>query len=248
MKTAFISFLAFAYFVRPSDVRGIQATAQAGSVSAVEFTESRQRVRAFSAFGETSLPSVRVQVDVPDSDNAEKNERGDVLIVYNPETGHYLWRYHAFNSPGDTYSFLEAATSGREALYVEKDRILSFVTGWPWITEYHDRAESLDAAKVAVFGWLERGHPTLSKAGGKVGPAPLDLSKGQTLGPIPREFFCGPEPRRSDCPQGDRTQIVSISKQGENWRLVRRNHWDQETILDAKFNPLSTRRLPEPLR
>lgn len=218
------------------------------AVSAIAFTESRQPVRAFSALGETTLSSVRVQVDVPNSEKAEKKERGDVLIVHNAETGHYLWRYHAFNSPGDTYSFLEALTSGREALFLEKDRILSFVTGWPWIAEYHDRAESLDAAKEAVFGWLQRGHSTLSKGGGKAGPTPLDLSKGQTFGPIPREFFCGPEPRRSHCPEGDKTQIVSISKQGENWRLVLRNHWDQETILDAKFNPLSTRRLPQPIR
>lgn len=218
------------------------------AVSAVALTESRQPVRAFSALGEISISSLRVQVDVPNSEKAEKKERGDVLIVYNPETGHYLWRYHAFDSPGHTYRFLEVATSGREALYVEKDRILSFVTGWPWITEYHDRAETLDAAKEAVFGWLQRGHPTLSKGGGKAGPLPLNISKGQILGPIPREFFCGPEPGRSDCPQGDRTQIVSISKQGENWRLVFRNHWDQETILDAKFNPLSTRRLTQPIR
>lgn len=217
------------------------------SVSSVAFTESRQPVRAFSAFGETSIPSVRVQVDVPNSENAEKKERGDVLIIYNPETGHYLWRYHAFHSADDTYSSLESATSGRVALYLEKDRILSFTTGWPWISEYHERAQSLDAAKQAVFGWLERGHPTLSKGGGrKVESTPLDLKEGATLGGIPRECFCGPEPRRSDCPQWDKTQIVSVSKQGENWRLVWRNLWDQETILDAKFKPLSTRRLTPP--
>jgi hypothetical protein len=68
------------------------------SVSAIAFTESRQPVRAFSALGETSLPSLRVQVDVPNPEKAEKKERGDVLIIYNPETGHYLWRYRAFRS------------------------------------------------------------------------------------------------------------------------------------------------------
>ena len=40
--------------------------------------------------------------------------------------------------------------------------------------------------------------------------------------------------------------IVSIRWEDGNWRLVVRNRWDQEIILDSKFNLVSTRRLVDP--
>ncbi len=39
-------------------------------------------------------------------------------------------------------------------------------------------------------------------------------------------------------------RIVSISRDGENWWLVVENRWEQEIILDSKFNLVSTKRLP----
>lgn len=66
---------------------------------------------------------------------------------------------------------------------------------------------------------------------------------------IGREFACAPFERGRD----DRTSvmcgfmansIVSVSREGENWRIVVRNRWDQEIILDSKFNLVSTQRLP----
>ncbi len=37
--------------------------------------------------------------------------------------------------------------------------------------------------------------------------------------------------------------IVSISHQDGNWRLVVRNRWDQEIILNSKFDLVGTQRL-----
>jgi hypothetical protein len=44
----------------------------------------------------------------------------------------------------------------------------------------------------------------------------------------------------------DIKRIVSIGRDGDNWRLVIRNRWDQEVILDSQFKFVSTRRLPSP--
>jgi hypothetical protein len=42
------------------------------------------------------------------------------------------------------------------------------------------------------------------------------------------------------------TKFISISREGEDWRVVVRNRWDQEVILSPKFDVVSTRRLPGP--
>jgi hypothetical protein len=44
----------------------------------------------------------------------------------------------------------------------------------------------------------------------------------------------------------DRNTIASIGKQGSNWRLVLRNRWDEEVILDQNFNLVSAQQLTQP--
>ena len=127
-------------------ILGVLSIPLVAQVSPVPFTESKQSVRAFSAAGEITLPAVRLQVDVP---NPAKKERGDLFVIYDPQTGLYAWRYHEIRSPSDSFDVVEP-------------------------------------------------------------------------------------------------QIISVSKKGELWRLVLRNHWDQELILDSKFNHVSTRQLTLP--
>jgi hypothetical protein len=61
--------------------------------------------------------------------------------------------------------------------------------------------------------------------------------------PISPDFVCVPYggPGQGPCPHG--TLIVSISKQDDNWRLVLRNRWDVEVILDPSFNAVSSKQL-----
>jgi len=42
------------------------------------------------------------------------------------------------------------------------------------------------------------------------------------------------------------TKIASISKQGSNWRLVLRNRWDEEVILDQNCSLVSVKQLTQP--
>jgi hypothetical protein len=61
--------------------------------------------------------------------------------------------------------------------------------------------------------------------------------------PIPSEFHC--EPLHQECQDYNNT-IASISKQGSKWRLVLRNRFDEEVIIDQNFNVVSVTQLTSP--
>ncbi len=60
------------------------------TVSKVAFTESKSAVRAFSAYGKTTISVVRAQLDIRRSDG--KIKRSNLVVIYDPESGHFLWR------------------------------------------------------------------------------------------------------------------------------------------------------------
>jgi hypothetical protein len=73
------------------------------------------------------------------------------------------------------------------------------------------------------------------------GPSGLrEISVGRAIG---SQFDC--EPLHSDC-HAELRKFVSIGREGENWRLVIRNRWELEVILDSKFSLISTRNLTQP--
>src|SRR5579862_8630574 len=74
-------------------------------ISKVAFTESNHAIGGFSPYGEISLPGLRVQIDLRYPRG--KSERGNLAVVYDPQTGHYFWRYSKVQSPKDI-SFLDA--------------------------------------------------------------------------------------------------------------------------------------------
>ena len=61
--------------------------------------------------------------------------------------------------------------------------------------------------------------------------------------PISREFMC--EPFNAFCPSSGNT-IASISKQGNNIRLVLRNRFDVEVIVDQNLDLVSAKQITQP--
>ncbi len=55
------------------------------AVSKVLFSEAEELVPAFSTTGATTLPAVHLHLDI--SYPAGKKERGDLVVVYDPEWG-----------------------------------------------------------------------------------------------------------------------------------------------------------------
>jgi hypothetical protein len=212
------------------------------SVSPVGFTESRHSIRAFSPSGEVTLPVVRVQLDVVYTHG--RKERGDLVVVYDPQNGHYFWRYRSLNSPGDTGSFLDALEASAEAAYVGPDALFDFnMSSALYEKEHRERAGSMGAAESASIAEIERGLPVFEGAGYHT-----DASALHVLDAIDADFSCAPLPLTAICMSSKGNHIVSISREGDNWRFVFRNRFDVEVILDSKFNLVSTRRLTEPAK
>lgn len=223
------------------------------SVSTVAFSESQDVAPAFSSTGPITLPVATLTIDV--SPMQGKKQRGRLLVVHDPQGGHHFWRYAA----GDADGPLSGFKSGTSAIYVTPDRILEF-THAIGVIEHRDQSNSLGSAESAAINDIQQSYPVgvqfmtglktvpLNNAPDLVGYKGPD-TRTKTLAsftPIPPEFWCVPYggPGQGPCPHG--TLIVSISQQGDNWRLVLRNRWDEEVILDSNFNAVSSKQLTTP--
>ena len=85
-------------------------------ISRVPLSKSRHAIRVFSSAREITLQVVRFQLDVRRTDG--RNERGYLVVVHDPDSGHYLWIYTPANYPGDTTRFLTELQSGRSSVCV----------------------------------------------------------------------------------------------------------------------------------
>jgi hypothetical protein len=159
-------------------------------------------------------------------------------VVYDSQNGHYLWRYFGYRSTAQTTSFIDGMKSNKEVFYADAAGLVDFV--FParfFVKAYTLRADSLDAAESASINEIQQGLAKF-EGGYHRDYKEVDLTKAITT-----EFRCLPD--QQIC-QDQFNTIVSIGKQGSNWRLVLRNRWDQEIILDSNFNPVSTQRLTPP--
>ena len=216
-------------------------------VSPVALSDSKDVVPAFSASGAITLPAAHLQLDV--SYTSGKKERRDLVVVYDPQNGYYWWQLAAFPAPADGGGFIEAIKSQKRIVHANADGIVEFVFRSDlWVKVYTSRADSLDAAAGAVMKEVQQGLASLERGyQPRTGPAlqrwPWDYKPVDLRGAVPLEFSCFPV--RANCAD-DLTTIVSVVKQGGNWRLVLRNRWDQEVILDQNFSFLSTQQLTQP--
>jgi hypothetical protein len=206
------------------------------SASPVALSETKDVVPAFSSSGAITLPAVHLQLDVNYPHG--KKERGDLTVVYDSQTGHYLWRYAALRSTADTNSFISDIKSNREAVYVDTNGLADFVFPQAlFVKVYTLRADSLDAGEAASVNEIQLG------LAGFEGGYHWDYQAIDVRKAITQDFRC--VPMHANC-QDHLNMIVSVGKQGSNWRLVLRNRWDQEVILDSNFNFVSTQRLSPP--
>ncbi len=212
------------------------------SISRVAFSESRDVVRGFSPSGEIMLSIHQSRLDVAHSGG--KHDLAHLTVVYDAPTGHYFWLCRQANGPGDSISMLNGLKDGSIAVYAGPDAIVVFnFSGDLWYQEHRASADSLGAAERASFTEMEQDLARLTDNGFDAGFREVEIARA--IGP---EFACpGPGDRdfTGRCSR-EANKIASIGREGDNWRLVLRNRWDQEVILDSKFNLVSTRRLPAP--
>ena len=208
----------------------VHAILSAQTVSIVAFSESKHSIRAFSPSGEIVLPVVRCQLDIHPSNG--NDQIVDLTIIYDPQSGRYFWKAARLENKSEL-------TSGSEAVYIDSSTLIDFyMPGDLWVQEYSQRADSLEAAQSESIDAIKKGLAAYEKNGFATGAKEVLVARK-----IGNEFICGEANlTKAYCGTGAK-HIVSISRVDEKWRLVVRNHYDQEIILDGAFNLLSTRRL-----
>ncbi|HEV1284953.1 MAG TPA: hypothetical protein VNU44_06565 [Bryobacteraceae bacterium] len=211
------------------------------SVSKVAFTESQDVIQAFSPSGEITLPVIRVQLEIHHASG--KSERGDLVVVHDPVSGHYFWLYTRPNNAGDTASWLTVLKmkSGGAAVYAASGGLAFFnMAGDLFAQERRVSAPTLEGAESSSIEEIRRGLAEFELNGYDPGLTWVHLFRA-----IGREFACAPDDEGAYCIFGAR-KFVSIAREGNNWLLIARNRWDQEIILDSKFSLVGTRRVPDP--
>jgi hypothetical protein len=178
-----------------------------------------------------------------------KKERRDLSVVYDRRTGYYLWQLATSPASVDAGSFLEAVNSSRKVIYADADGLVDFVFRRElWVKAYRSRVDSLEAAERVALKEIEQGLASLERGylpttGPASPPWPWDYKRIDLRNTITVDFTCFPI--RADCKDA-LNRIASVEKQGSNWRLVLRNRWDQEVILDSHFTLVSAQRLSPP--
>jgi len=185
------------------------------------------------------LPAIHLRLELNPPTRSERLI--DVVVVYDPQNGHYFWVYTPVSDAADNGSYLNDLQKGTEGVYVGSAALVNFISlGANFeIQEHMRRADSLDAAGHAAIDEIKRQTPKLTdsyETGFKV----VNISRD-----VGSDFACEPRQPTANC-GFEVKRIVSINRDGDIWRLVVRNRWDQEIILDSQFKIVSTRRLASP--
>ena len=222
-------------------------------VSPVAFSDSREGVPAFDSSGTLTLPATRFKIDVT-YPRSKKVERRELTVVYDPTSRLYLW--NSFNPnpniPEDGIR-LKMINASQAMLFVDAAALVQFDFGDGLAAKvWHGRANNLDAAVSASLDEIRQGLAAFEGRGfhrdlkfvpifGPLRGFEAKIPAGYN--PISREFSC--EPYQSFCPSTD-SKIVSVSKQGNHWRLVLHNRFDVEVIVDQNLDLVSAQPLTQP--
>jgi hypothetical protein len=216
--------------------------AGAQSVSPVAFTESYHSISAFSASGTVPLQASLMQIDLRYGEG--RDERRNLVVVYDPGSGHYFWRCSMADAEAqDRTTFLDELEQGREAVYVGPSALVDFFANSRLYVKSHSvKASSMAGAEHASLLEVEKSLP--SKGRIEFHADAMEIGLFRILG---FAFAC-PEygdPKFSPMCGFRVKSISSITQDGERWKVVLSNRWDQEFILDPYFNLLSTKRVSQ---
>jgi hypothetical protein len=207
------------------------------AVSPVGFSRSTHIINAFSPGGQIALAVVRLQIDISYPDG--KRVRADLVVVYDRRSGHYFWLCHPQTHEKDTSSFLDALEADQQSVYSGPGSLIEFaLSSALYESEHSGRAESLPAAERASIEEIERNLPAFEQSGFRMDSRIIPITKA-----LGNEFRCAP--LHAEC-HDENNRIVSIAQEGGKWRLVLRNRFDVEIVLESKFNLVSSRRITEP--
>ena len=229
----------------------LRLTAQ---VSPVAFSKSTDVVPAIDKSGAITLTAARLKIDLAYPKG--KKERPELTVLYQPKSGYYLWHItpHNPNNPDDTGLYLEGLKKRRSVVFADAESLSDFIfAGTIFVKVWRGQAASLDAAVSASIDEIQQGLPIAEGLGqhtdykfvpvfGLLMGVEAKIPAG--VKPFPEGFVCEPNVS-SFCPTYNNT-IASVTRQAGNWRLVLRNRFDVEVILDQDFELVSIVQLTQP--
>jgi hypothetical protein len=145
------------------------------------------------------------------------------MVVYDPQTGHYFWRYVPRPGGAETMTFLSALESGAERVFAGPEALVDFyIPGHLYAQAHTERAHSLEAAEEASTEEVRR--KATASGTTAIGMAATDVlpTSKTTYDSITPDFACaqvGQPGFSQNCPAW-KPSILSISHEGDMWRLV----------------------------
>jgi hypothetical protein len=223
----------------------------AAQVSRVAPSDFKDTVPAFDPAGAITLPVAHMEIDI--AFPRGKKELRELTVVFDPKTGYYLWHCTpaSLDKPERTRLRLGVMKKQEAVAFVDSTGLVDFELGSGLFAKvYRRRADSLDAAVSASINEIQQGLMSHENIGFHrdyklipvFGPVRgFKIPVGYV--PISRDFECAPD--RAACPDSV-SIIASITKQGNNLRLVLRNRFDVEAIVDPNLDLVSARQLTQP--
>ena len=226
-------------------------------VTPVPLSEVHDVVPAFTLSGKITLPAARLKVEI-DSPKGKKRQ-SELTVIYDPGTGYYLWNHMSSNPdfPEHTGSRINTLKQPKLEVATVSDAagLIQFDFGGALFAKAsRGRASNLSAAvtasidefrlEVAAFGGisLNRYLKLIPVSGLVIG---FDAKIPPGYKPIGRDFLSEYNPVTR---QFDMGTIVSVTKQGNNYRLVLRKRVDVEVIVDQNLDLVSAQQLTQPAK
>ena len=165
-------------------------------------------------------------------------------MVWDPATKYYVWHLYPALDPSDTSDITGPAALAGIAIFVDHSGLYLFAMpgGMLAVVVRHEKAESLDSARSNAIGEIRAGLPRFEKNG--YDPGSIQVAVGAAIG---RSWACPPadEPGGLDplCHFSPKS-VPLVERDGERWKIVVRNRWDEEITLGPNFQLIGVRALP----
>ena len=198
--------------------------------------EARHMIQGFSASGSISLQAISIHLTFRQADG--RSAGGELMVLRDPGTGHFMWTFVQSSQPNESKGLLlREYQAPTHAIWVASEGLIDFsLAGQLHLTKYAQRSGSLDIAERLSLEELKRALLTVEKDRFRRNAVQLLIKE------FDRDFSCPP---LSAICLDYKSTIESVSKDGDNWRLVLRNRYDVELMFDSKFNWVSTKQLTD---
>jgi hypothetical protein len=186
----------------------------------------------------TMFREVHLRIPLPHGGNLN----GALLLAHDTASHGFWW---LLGNDGDQRPRLTQADwfASHSVAFVAEDKVVVFWEQGPGHLYVVERrglsAETIDEAQQKAVDELRRHAATIEKGGAGYGLGGTDVPLPR--GRVPLEFWMSP--LDGNAPLLGRTKVVSAARDGKNWKLVLRDQWDEEVVLDESYNLVSTRRL-----